>query len=73
MQEQKVKNKRCLFQHQDQTSSGFSIYAAFVTTTIMRVQQRTSNTTFSIIKGTLFLLALAVRNNSGQNEWANFD
>jgi len=73
MLEQKAKYKRCLFHHQDQTSSGFFIYAHFVTTIITRVQQRTSNTTFSIIKGTPLLLALAVRNNSGQTEWANLD
>lgn len=73
MQEQKVKNKRRLFRHQDQTPSGFFMYATFVATKITLVQQLTSNATFSIIKGTPFLLALAVRNNNGQTEWANLD
>ena len=49
------------------------MYATFVATKITLVQQRTSNTTFFVIKVTPSLLALAVRNNNGQTEWANLD
>jgi hypothetical protein len=49
------------------------MYAIFVTKMIRLVQQRTSNITFTNIKGIAFLLVLAVRNKNGQTEWANLD